>query len=137
MTASKTFPPSLKLLTPSSERGKLGLSLLILRALAPSLVALQAIQVTVEGKQVIGVGQGYQMMNAIKTTERMLANGTLWHSKSSLMNWAVGNVAIEHMATSIRPTKAERRRRQDRSGVRALGCGVVCCRQWRRRRRII
>ena len=50
--------------------------------------------------------QGYQLMNAIKSTERKLANGTLWHSKSDLMRWAVGNVKIEHLATSIRPTKA-------------------------------
>ena len=68
--------------------------------------SLAAVQVTVEGKQIIGVPQGYQLMNAIKSTERKLANGTLWHSKSALMNWAVGNVHIEHLATSIRPTKA-------------------------------
>ncbi len=88
------------------QRGKLACVAVDPAGLGSILGSLSGIEITVEGKQVIGVGQGYQLMNAIKTTERMLANGTLWHSKSSLMNWAVGNVAIEHMATSIRPTKA-------------------------------
>ncbi len=87
--------------------GKLGAVAVDPAGLGALVGSLSRIEVTVEGKQIVGVGQGYQMMNAIKTTERMLANGTLRHSKSSLMNWAVGNVAIEHLATSIRPTKAQ------------------------------
>jgi phage terminase large subunit-like protein len=67
--------------------------------------SLAAVQVTIEGKQVIGAPQGYQMMNAIKSAERKLANGTLWHSKSDLMRWAVSNVKIEPTATAIRATK--------------------------------
>ena len=45
------------------------------------------------------------MMNAIKTSERKLENGSLRHAKSSLMDWCVGNVKIEPMATAIRATK--------------------------------
>jgi phage terminase large subunit-like protein len=67
--------------------------------------ALAAIGVTQEGKQVVGAPQGYAMMNAIKTAERKLANGTLWHSGSGLMAWAVGNLKIEPTATAIRATK--------------------------------
>ena len=67
--------------------------------------ALATIQVTVENKQVIGAPQGYQMMNAIKSSERKLADGTLWHSKSDLMRWAVSNLKIEATATAIRATK--------------------------------
>ncbi|GLK67019.1 hypothetical protein GCM10008179_06570 [Hansschlegelia plantiphila] len=44
-------------------------------------------------------------MNAIKTAERKLVRGTLWHSGSSLMTWAVGNLKIEPTATAIRATK--------------------------------
>ncbi len=67
--------------------------------------ALAAIQVTPENKQVIGAPQGYQMMNAIKSTERKLANGTLWHSKSDMMRWNISNLKVEPTATAIRMTK--------------------------------
>jgi phage terminase large subunit-like protein len=53
----------------------------------------------------IGAPQGYAMMNAIKTAERKLANGTLRHAKSALMDWCVGNLKIEPTATAIRATK--------------------------------
>jgi phage terminase large subunit-like protein len=67
--------------------------------------AMAAIGVTEESKLLVGVGQGYRLMNAIKTAERRLANGTLWHSRSALMDWCVGNVKIEPTATAIRATK--------------------------------
>lgn len=68
--------------------------------------ALATIGVTPEDGQVIGAPQGWAMMNAIKTAERKLANGTLWHDGSALMAWAVGNIKIEPTATGIRATKA-------------------------------
>ncbi|MDR7040563.1 phage terminase large subunit-like protein [Methylobacterium sp. BE186] len=67
--------------------------------------ALAEIEVTQEDKLVVGVPQGYGMMNAIKTAERKLANGTLRHSGSGLMAWAVSNLKIEPTATAIRATK--------------------------------
>ncbi len=67
--------------------------------------ALADIEVTQENKLLVGIGQGYRMMNAIKTAERRLANGTLWHGGSSLMAWCVGNLKIEPTATAIRATK--------------------------------
>lgn len=67
--------------------------------------AMADIGVTVENKLLRGIGQGYQLMNAIKTTERRLANGTLIHSGSKLMNWCVRNLKIEPTATAIRATK--------------------------------
>lgn len=66
---------------------------------------MAAIEVTVENKLLVGIGQGYRMMNAIKTAERRLASGTLRHSGSGLMAWCVGNVKIEPTATAIRATK--------------------------------
>ena len=38
--------------------------------------ALADIGVTVAGGKIVGIGQGYKLMNAIKTVERKLANGT-------------------------------------------------------------
>ncbi|WP_158669963.1 terminase large subunit domain-containing protein [Bradyrhizobium guangdongense] len=63
------------------------------------------VDVTVENELLIGAPQGFGMMNAIKTAERKLQNGTLRHAKSSLMDWCVGNVKIEPLATAIRATK--------------------------------
>jgi phage terminase large subunit-like protein len=67
--------------------------------------ALAGIGVTVAAKNLIGAPQGYGMMNAIKSAERRLANGTLWHSGSKLMAWCVTNCKIEPTATAIRMTK--------------------------------
>ncbi|MPZ41298.1 MAG: terminase large subunit [Rhizobiales bacterium] len=67
--------------------------------------ALASEEITEEGGQIVGVPQGYKLMNAIKTTERKLANGTLRHAKSGLMDWCVQNVRIEPTATAIRATK--------------------------------
>ena len=66
---------------------------------------LAELDITPENKQLIGVPQGFGMMNAIKTTERKVAGGTFWHAKSAMMNWCVGNLKIEPTATAIRATK--------------------------------
>lgn len=68
--------------------------------------ALAEIDVTADNETLIGASQGGRLMNAIKTTERKLANGTLKHSGSPMMAWCVGNVRIEPLATTIRATKA-------------------------------
>jgi len=67
--------------------------------------ALAEVEITVENELLKGAPQGYAMMNAIKTAERKLANGTLKHAPSSLMDWCVGNLKIEPTATAIRATK--------------------------------
>jgi phage terminase large subunit-like protein len=54
---------------------------------------------------VVGAPQGYAMMNALKTAERKLANGTLLHADQALMDWCVANLKIEATATAIRATK--------------------------------
>lgn len=68
-------------------------------------LAEERCDVTEENGLLFGVGQGYRLMNAIKTAERRLENGTLWHAPSRLMDWCVGNVKIEPTATAIRATK--------------------------------
>lgn len=66
---------------------------------------LAEIEVTQEAGLLIGAPQGWAMMNAIKTAERKLANGTLRHSGAALMAWCVGNIKIEPTATAIRASK--------------------------------
>lgn len=85
--------------------GLLGLVSVDPAGLGEFIEALAEIGVTQEGGKIVGAPQGYAMMNAIKTAERKLANGTLKHSKSALMDWAVGNLKIEPTATAIRATK--------------------------------
>lgn len=67
--------------------------------------ALAEIDITVENELLKGAPQGFAMMNAIKTTERKLANRTFKHAPSKLMDWCVGNLKIEPTATAIRATK--------------------------------
>ncbi len=67
---------------------------------------LAEIGVTQDDKTLVGVGQGYKLMNSIKTCERRLAGGTLLHGVSGLMSWCVGNLKVEPTATAIRASKA-------------------------------
>lgn len=67
--------------------------------------ALAMVGITDDDDQLVGIGQGYRLMHAIKACERKVANGTLRHCPSALMDWCVGNVKIEQQATSIRATK--------------------------------
>lgn len=67
--------------------------------------ALAELGITEEAGLIVGVPQGYKLMNAIKTTEGRLSNGMLVHAKSGLMDWCVENVKIEPTATAIRATK--------------------------------
>lgn len=73
--------------------------------LGEMIEALDEIGVTQEAENLIGAPQGYAMMNAIKTAERKLANGTMRHDGSRLMAWCVGNLKIEPTATAIRASK--------------------------------
>jgi phage terminase large subunit-like protein len=66
---------------------------------------LKAIGITAENGSLRGVNQGFGLMNAIKTAERKLANGTLVHSGSGLAAWCVSNLKIEPTATAIRATR--------------------------------
>lgn len=87
------------------SRGLLGCVSVDPAGLGELVEALAEIGVTVENKLLVGAPQGFGMMNAIKTSERKLENGTLRHAPSSLMDWCVGNVKIEPTATAIRATK--------------------------------
>lgn len=67
--------------------------------------ALKGIDVTEDNGLLIGISQGGGLMSAIKATERAVVKGQLKHCPSGLMDWAVGNLKIEPLATTIRATK--------------------------------
>jgi phage terminase large subunit-like protein len=89
------------------ERGLLGGMGIDQAGLGEFVEALAApeIDVTDENGLLAAVPQTYQMMNAIKTTERRLARGMLLHCGGILMPWCVSNLKIEATATAIRATK--------------------------------
>ncbi|MER9901617.1 terminase large subunit [Mesorhizobium sp. M0130] len=68
-------------------------------------LASPEIDITQENGLLVGVPQGFALMNAIKTAERRLSNGMLRHSGGPLMPWCVANLKIEPTATAIRATK--------------------------------
>ncbi|WP_216671400.1 terminase large subunit [Mangrovicoccus sp. HB161399] len=87
------------------EAGLLGCVGVDPAGLGQFLEAMEKIDVTQENGLLAGVSQGIMLMNAIKTAERKLVNGTLLHDGSELMKWCVSNVKIEPTATAIRATK--------------------------------
>ncbi|MES2146220.1 MAG: terminase TerL endonuclease subunit [Pseudomonadota bacterium] len=59
----------------------------------------------IAGDRVVGVTQGWKLTGAIKTGERKLAEGTLWHCGQTLMAWCVGNARVEPKGNAIVITK--------------------------------
>jgi len=55
--------------------------------------------------RIVGIPQGWKLHGAIKTTERKLAEGALWHSGSPLMAYCVGNAKVEPRGNAIMVTK--------------------------------
>lgn len=67
---------------------------------------LEAIEeVGVPPELISGISQGWRMTGAIKTTERKLAEGAMWHSGSAMMDWCVGNAKVEPRGNAIIITK--------------------------------
>jgi phage terminase large subunit-like protein len=66
--------------------------------------AMKGIGITAD-KGLIGVNQGFGLMNAIKTAERKLVSRMFYHCSSKAAAWCVSNLKIEPTATAIRATK--------------------------------
>lgn len=58
-----------------------------------------------EHDRVVGISQGWRLSGAIKTTERKIAEKTLTHSGSKMMQWCVGNAKVEPRGNAILITK--------------------------------
>jgi len=59
----------------------------------------------IPAERIGGVPQGWKLNNAIKTTERKLAGGSLVHCGSRLMAWTVGNAKVEARGNALTITK--------------------------------
>ena len=59
----------------------------------------------VEFERIVGIPQGWKLSGAIKTTERELAGGSLWHGGQALMSWCVSNAKVEPRGNAITITK--------------------------------
>jgi phage terminase large subunit-like protein len=67
---------------------------------------LEAIEAAgVPNDLIVGISQGWRMTGAIKTTERKLAEGSLFHDGSKMMDWCVGNAKVEPRGNAIIITK--------------------------------
>lgn len=69
------------------------------------LDALLGDDVGLDKDQVVGVPQGWKLTGAIKSSERMLAEGKIRHGGSALMAWAVGNARVTRVGNAISITK--------------------------------
>lgn len=64
--------------------------------------ALADIDITEENENLVGVRQGFGLMDAIKTIERKLADGSFKHAGQALMSWCVGNAIVQPTPTGMR-----------------------------------
>ena len=55
--------------------------------------------------KIIGISQGWKLGGSIKTTERKLAEGGLWHGGQPLMAWCVGNARVVPVGNAMNITK--------------------------------
>lgn len=55
--------------------------------------------------KIIGISQGWKLCGAIKTCERKLAEGAMWHAKQPIMSWCCGNAKIVPSGNAVMITK--------------------------------
>lgn len=56
-------------------------------------------------ERIVGISQGWKMTNAIKTTERKLAEGKFVHGARPFMAWSIGNAKCEPRGNAVLITK--------------------------------
>lgn len=59
----------------------------------------------IDHDRVVGIQQGWRLNGAIKTAERKVAEKTIMHSGSAMMDWCVGNARVEPKGNAILITK--------------------------------
>ena len=55
--------------------------------------------------RIVGISQGWKLSGAIKTAERKLAEGAMFHGGTRLMAWCVGNAKVEPRGNAVTITK--------------------------------
>lgn len=68
---------------------------------------LAKIGVSEEAENLVAVRQGFGLMDAIKSTERKLADGTFRHADQPLMTWCAGNAIRQATPTGMRIVRDE------------------------------
>lgn len=58
-----------------------------------------------EVDRIVAISQGWKMVGSIKTAERKLAEGTMFHGGTRLMAWTAGNAKVEPKGNAIAITK--------------------------------
>lgn len=100
------IPSIVKVVKEIEDAGLLSCVAMDPEGLGAMVDALAEIGVTQEVKKLFGIDQrGHKLMNALRSVERKLIDGTFRHSDSGLMNWCVDNLKIEATATAFRATK--------------------------------
>jgi phage terminase large subunit-like protein len=61
--------------------------------------------VGLDAGRMVGISQGWKLTGAIKTVERKLAEGALWHGGAAMMAWTTGNAKIEPRGNAVAITK--------------------------------
>jgi phage terminase large subunit-like protein len=86
------------------EKGAIGVDPAGIGAIVDELAERQ-IDTAPEAGIVVGIPQGWKLMNAIKTVERKLAAGQFIHGGTRMMSWCVGNAKVEPKGNAIVITK--------------------------------
>lgn len=63
------------------------------------------IEAGISEDQIIGIAQGYKLNGAVLGLERKLADGTVEHDGSTMMNWVVGNAKVQKRGNAVLVTK--------------------------------
>lgn len=61
----------------------------------------------IDHERIVGIGQGYKLNGAIKTTEVKIAAKSMIHGGQPLMTWCVGNARVTPKGNAISITKQE------------------------------
>jgi phage terminase large subunit-like protein len=63
--------------------------------------ALETVGISTAAENLTAVGQGIKLMNAAKTLETRLLDGSFRHAGSGLLAWSVGNAKVRQTSTAV------------------------------------
>ncbi len=84
----------------SGKLDKVGVDAVGIGAIVDAMVAAG-----IPMESIVAISQGWKLAGSIKTAERKLAEGTLWHGDSPLMAWCVSNAKVEPRGNAVAITK--------------------------------